>query len=474
MKNAPIRVRFAPSPTGHLHIGGVRTAIFNWLFAHSTGGTYSLRIEDTDVARSTQEFLDSQLSSLEWTNLLPDQPIVYQMARVREHQAAAQKLLEQGKVYPCFCAPLDADMVIEELEQGVGRKYDGTCRNKPFTAQDLAQPHALRFRVPDDLDSVSFDDVIRGRITLQADQFDDFVIIRRDGTPTYNFCVVVDDIFMQITQVIRGEDHITNTFKQILFYRALGAQEPQFAHLPLILGPSGNKLSKRDASTSVQEYRTQGFMADALLNYLVRLGWSHGDQEVFTRAEMVKFFKLDDVGKKGAIFDIKKLLWLNGIYIRQSSSEQLLTAIAQMDDQKHTTLCALWQTEQLNALLVQYQQRATTLLELSNDIIALADDPQSLDLQLLEKWKTTNTQPMLEAFMQLLQQCGQPSHDSLLELAKTVCAQHNEKLVNLAQPLRLALTGSLQSPGVFELITILGTDRAIKRIKKLVAQQSAS
>ncbi len=279
---------------------------------------------------------------------------------------------------------------------------------------------------------------------------------------------------MQITHVIRGEDHITNTFKQILFYRALGGQEPQFAHLPLILGPLGNKLSKRDTAVSVQEYRTQGFMADALVNYLVRLGWSHGDQEVFTREEMVQFFKLDDVGKKGAIFDIKKLLWLNGIYIRQSSAEKLLTAIHQMDEQKHALLCASWASEQLNALLVQYQQRATTLLELSDGIIAFAHDPQPTDLQLLEKWKTVNTQPMLEEFMRLLQQCGQPSHDSLLELAKAVCAQYNEKLVNLAQPLRLALTGSLQSPGVFELITILGTDRAIKRIKKLVAQQSES
>lgn len=467
--NKPIRVRFAPSPTGHLHIGGVRTAVFNWLFARSTGGTYLLRIEDTDVLRSTKEYLASQLSSLTWAGLLPDEPIVYQMERVREHQAAAARLLEQGKAYPCFCQPRDADLVIEELEQGVGRKYEGTCRNKPFTQEDLQRPHAVRFAVPDDVDHVTFDDVIRGKITVQADQLDDFVIIRRDGTPIYNFCVVVDDIFMKITHVIRGEDHITNTVKQLLFYSALGAQTPQFAHLPLILGASGNKLSKRDASVSVEEYKAQGFMADALINYLVRLGWSHKDQELFTRDQMVSLFKLEDVGKKGAIFDMKKLLWLNGVYIRQSTQQQLLAAIEQMNAQTSVTMLALWNAQQVQDLLEQYKQRATTLVELSDGIISLARDPQELDVKLIDKWMTGSTKLMLEAFSHGLQQLEELSHDPVMSVAKTVCEQHEEKLVNLAQPLRLALTGSIQSPGVFELIAILGKDRSIERIKKLVA-----
>lgn len=467
--NKPIRVRFAPSPTGHLHIGGVRTAVFNWLFARSTGGTYLLRVEDTDVLRSTKEYLTSQLSSLTWAGLLPDEPIVYQMERVREHQAAAARLLEQGKAYPCFCQPRDADLVIEELEQGVGRKYEGTCRNKPFTQEDLQRPHAVRFAVPDDVDQVTFDDVIRGKITVQADQLDDFVIIRRDGTPIYNFCVVVDDIFMKITHVIRGEDHITNTVKQLLFYDALGAQTPQFAHLPLILGPSGNKLSKRDASVSVEEYRLQGFMADALINYLVRLGWSHKDQELFTRDQMVSLFKLEDVGKKGAIFDMKKLLWLNGVYIRQSTPEQLIVAIEQMNSQISAMMLALWDAQQVQDLLEQYKQRATTLVELSDGIISLARDPQELDVKLIDKWMTSSTKLMLEAFSRDLQQLEGLSHDPVMNVAKAVCEQHQEKLVNLAQPLRLALTGSIQSPGVFELIAILGKDRSIERIKKLVA-----
>lgn len=467
--NNPVRVRFAPSPTGHLHIGGIRTAMFNWLFARSTGGTYLLRIEDTDVQRSTKEYEASQLHSLTWTQLLPDEPLVYQMARVNEHQAAAKHLLDQGKVYPCFCEPRDADLVIEELEQGVGRKYDGACRNKPFTSDDLKRPHALRFRIPGDITQVSFDDAIRGKITVQADQLDDFIIIRRDGTPIYNFCVVVDDIYMKITHVIRGEDHITNTIKQLLFYRALGAQEPQFAHLPLILGPSGNKLSKRDASVSVEEYRVNGFMADALINYLVRLGWSHGDQEVFTRDEMVQHFKLDDVGKKGAIFDMKKLLWLNGVYIRQSTPQQLMHALEQMNQTTADMLCALWSDkEERSALLELYKQRASTLVELGNDIAAFAHDPQELDVKLLDKWRTIHTKPMLESFLAQLVQYEQLAHDRLLEGAQALCQSFGEKLVNLAQPLRLALTGSIQSPGVFELISILGKNRSCERIKKLI------
>src|SRR5579872_4717355 len=243
-----IRVRFAPSPTGHLHIGGIRTALFNWLFARHTGGKYLLRIEDTDIVRSKQEYLDSQLASLRWLGLEPDEPIVYQLARSHEHIAAAKKLMEQGKAYPCFCPPKDAEQVVHDLDLGIGSKYDGTCRDKTYTIEDLKKPHAIRFKLSHDIDTVEFEDVILGTIKTPADQMDDFIIIRRDGTPIYNFCVVVDDIFMRITHVIRGQDHVSNTPKQVLYYHALGANVPLFAHIPLILGPAGNKLSKRDAS----------------------------------------------------------------------------------------------------------------------------------------------------------------------------------------------------------------------------------
>ncbi len=464
-----VRVRFAPSPTGHLHIGGVRTAMFNWLFAKSQGGKYLLRIEDTDLERSTKEYEASQLRSLTWTSLLPDEPLVYQMSRVKDHQAAAQALLEQGKVYPCFCEPRDSEVVIEELEQGVGSKYDGKCREKSFSKEDLSRPHALRFKLSDSLTNVAFNDLIRGTISVQADQLDDFVIVRRDGTPIYNFCVVVDDIFMNITHVIRGEDHITNTFKQLLFYQALGAQAPLFAHLPLILGPSGNKLSKRDASVSVEEYRASGFLADALINYLVRLGWSHGDQEVFTRDEMIQYFKIENIGKKGAIFDIKKLTWLNGLYMRQSTPESLFQKIKEMNCDRADSLQLLWpKQEKLFELIELYKQRTTTLVELCDGIEALSNGPKELNITLLEKWLVDNICEVLESFIVALDHLDNINSECLLELAQNICQKFGYKLVTLAQPLRLALTGSVQSPGVFELIAILGKDRSKERIKKMI------
>jgi glutamyl-tRNA synthetase len=470
--NLPVRVRFAPSPTGHLHIGSVRAAMFNWIFARHSGGAYLLRVEDTDLLRSKKEYLESQLASLAWFGLLPDEDIVYQMSRAAEHVKAAQDLMNKGFAYPCFCQPRDADEVVEDLEQGIGNKYAGTCRNKEFSLRDLQQPYAIRFKVPDNLTSVEFQDVIRGKISIAADQLDDFVIIRRDGSPIYNFCVVVDDIFMNITHVIRGEDHISNTHKQVLFYKALGAPVPLFAHLPLILGQAGNKLSKRDASVSVEEYRAQGFMADALFNYLVRLGWSHGDQEVFSREQMVEAFELENVGKKGAIFDIKKLLWLNGVYIRQSSAETLLEEIRKMDASVHQQLESLWERAKLYSLIDQYKQRATTLVDLASGIIALASDPAAYDLSLIEKWRTEKTGTLLAAFDEALAAMPNPEHDQLLSAAKVICEAHSDKLVSIAQPLRLALTGSVQSPGVFELIQIMGKEISKRRIHAMMKSLS--
>lgn len=464
-----IRVRFAPSPTGHLHIGGIRTAAFNWLFARHMGGTYLLRIEDTDVVRSKREYLESQLASLQWFGLEPDEPIVYQLARGHEHVAAAKKLMEQGKAYPCFCPPRDADQVVHDLDQGIGSKYDGTCRDKAYTQEDLNKPHALRFKLPHGLEMVEFEDVILGTIKVPADQMDDFIIIRRDGTPIYNFCVVVDDIFMQITHVIRGQDHVSNTPKQVLYYHALGAQVPLFAHIPLILGPAGNKLSKRDASVSVEEYRAQGFVAEALFNYLVRLGWAHGDQEIFTKDEMIKAFTLETVGKKGAIFDIKKLEWLNGVYIRQTEPQDLMKHIKAMNAQYALDLEGLWDKEKLYALLHEYKQRAVTLHDLYKGIVAFAQHPTQLDVSLIAKWRTEKTAGLVQDFLQALS-TTELGHDSLLAAAKAVCEKHEEKLVSLAQPLRLALTGSVTSPGVFELISIMGKESAVKRISTLLAQ----
>lgn len=464
-----IRVRFAPSPTGHLHIGSVRVAIFNWLYARHNNGTYLMRIEDTDTQRSTKEFLDSQLDSLKWLNILPDEPIVYQMSRVQEHKKVVDTLLESGDAYPCFCDPEELGKKRQEREAlGRAYKYEGTCRNKKYTQQDLEKPHAIRFKIPQNAEALKFEDMIRGAVTVDSEQLDDFIILRRDGAPTYNFVVVVDDIFMKITHVIRGEDHIPNTHKQILIYKALNADIPKFAHLPLILGPAGNKLSKRDASVSIQEYKAQGFLADTIFNYLVRLGWSHGDQELFTRDEMIKYFDFDHVGKKGAIFDIKKLEWMNGVYLRQASFENICEYIKDLDKNYLKELEALWSQDQLKLLFEQYKQRAIKLLDIILDIISFAHDPKDLDLNLIEKWRTEKTVDLLESFLLELKNTNDLSHDNLLTLATKTVESFNLKLVNLAQVLRLSLTGKIFSPGVFELINILGKDLSINRIGFLI------
>ena len=462
------RVRFAPSPTGHLHIGSVRAAIFNWLFARHHNGQFLVRIEDTDVARSKQEYVVSILQSLSWLGLDSDEPIVYQLSRIEEHKKVVDRLLEAGLAYPCFCEPKDLEKTLKDHEKGIAGRYDGTCRNKSYTKEDLQKPHAIRFKLPDDLRSISFDDIIHGMISVEISQLDDFVILRRDGTPTYNFCVVLDDIFMRITHVIRGDDHISNTHKQILLYQALGAELPQFAHLPLILGPAGNKLSKRDAAVSVIEYKKRGFLPDALFNYLVRLGWSHGDQELFSREEIVKLFKLDNVGKKGAIFDTKKLLWLNGVYLRDLSYENFLKVAADLDNDKLKTLTAAWERSTLTRLFELYKERATILLEMVDAMIAFAQAPDSLDVSLIKKWMSAQTKTLVKEFLERVGKMEEYDHESLLSLAKEICTQLDVKLVALAQPLRLALTGTTCSPGVFELLALLGRDENKKRIERLI------
>jgi glutamyl-tRNA synthetase len=454
-----IKVRFAPSPTGHLHVGSVRVAIFNWLFARHLNGKYLLRVEDTDVARSKKEYVDSLLHSLKWMNLMPDEEPLFQSSRIEEHKKVAELFLEKKLAYPCFCKSTSVDEV---------EKHECKCSEKSYNQEDLKKPHAIRFKLPKQEGQISFEDVIRGKITIDYKQLDDFVIVRQDGTPTYNFVVVLDDIFMQITHVIRGEDHISNTPKQILIYQALGEQIPVYAHLPLILNKEGKRLSKRDAVVSVNEYCNQGYLADAMFNYLVRLGWSHGDQEVFSKDELVEFFGLEKVGKKGAIFDLKKLNWLNGVYIRNANLKDLMNAIGQMDGDCLSKMQKAWPAEQLENLLTQYKERSSTLLDIVNSIINFAEDPKDLDVNLISKWKCEHTAKMLEKFLEKLKEIQNPDHDNLLEIAREVVAEFDAKLVAIAQPLRLALCGGIQSPGIFELIAILGKDKSTKRIELLI------
>lgn len=462
---SPVRVRFAPSPTGHLHIGGLRTALFNWLFARHNGGAFLLRVEDTDITRSKKEYRESQLASLAWAGITYDEPLVIQSERVQEHREIAQRLVREGKAYRCYCPPQKED---GDTDQGYYR-YDGRCRNLSFEEQDLSQAHSIRFKIPDGQQAITFHDLVRGEITFERDQLDDFIIVRSDGSPMYNFVVVIDDAFMQISHVIRGEEHISNTPKQIVLYQACGYTMPQFAHLPMILGPDGTKLSKRNAATSVLEYKHSGYLPHALCNYLARLGWAHGDQEIFTREELVNYFSLEHVGKKGAIFDPQKLDWINSIYIKELSDQELLDVMIN-DVQCHVAKhYAQWSRQQLLSAIAVYKARVKTVAELTAVLKNLHDGPIAYDPTAVSEWINEHTKGHLVRLNGILSVQDNVTHDSLVAVVKGLCKELNIKLVALAQPIRIALTGTNAGPGVFELLALLGKETSIERITKFLA-----
>lgn len=460
-----VRVRFAPSPTGHLHIGGLRSALFNWLYARHNNGVFLLRIEDTDLERSKQEYTDSILSSFEWLNLQPDEPIVIQSERIAEHQRVLEKLLLEKKAYRCFCSQ---EEVVARHEQKYGNdafiKYDGLCRSREVTVADLETPHAIRFALPE-FQEITVDDMIRGQVTFPRDQFDDFIIARSDGTPMYNFVVVIDDAFMRISHIIRGEEHLVNTPKQILLYQACGYSVPQFAHLPLILGPSGEKLSKRDAATSVMEYRTMGYMPEALLNYLVRLGWSHGDQEIFSRQELINFFSLDQVGKKGSIFDMTKLAWVNSVYIKAAAPEDLWHRITHDVAPSTATHMTSFANEQIYVLVDLYKERVDTLAQLADSLVAVAAAPKAYVEQDFVEWTSPETANYLVKLIDQLAILDTFTEETTKSIVKALAQSCGVKLVQVAQPVRIALIGTSAGPGVFPLLAVLGKDESIARLQ---------
>ncbi len=461
-----VRVRFAPSPTGFMHIGNVRAAIFNWLLARHTGGEFLLRVEDTDRERFRQEYVDVIVGSLNWLGLNTDEEPVFQSKRANAHLTVAHKLLSEGKAYPCFCSEEELEKLKSESAHGF--KYPGTCRSRSWTKADLEKPHAIRFKIPNECYFVEYTDLIRGKVTVSREQLDDFVIVRSCGMATYNFCNVVDDSFMNISHVIRGEDHISNTLKQILIYEALGLNAPEFAHLPLVFGAPGEKLSKRHGAVSVDEYRTQGFLPDALINYLARLGWSHGDQEVFSREELAQHFTLKDVGKSAGIFDIKKLEWLNGVHLRRTPAKDLLERIAEMDELLQLQMRDAWTGKQLELLVELYRERATTLQDIVKPIVALAKAPEKLDLKLIQKGNVPEMSQVVKEFLDRFVEQDGGVAANLLDLAKEICADQEVKLVVLAQALRLAITGGIQSPGIFELISLMKLESVQIRIERLL------
>jgi len=460
-----VRVRFAPSPTGHLHIGNLRAALFNWLFARHYKGSFLVRIEDTDRSRSRQEYADSIFDILEWIGLTADEPAIKQSDRFAQYAQLVQQLVDEGKAYRSFCSQQEIEA--RQKEAGIDPAfagYDGFCRERTVASEDLEKPHVVRFKIPRDIAEITFDDLIRGAITIETEQIDDFILARSDGTPTYNFVVVVDDAYMRISHVIRGEDHISNTPKQVLLYQAFGYDIPQFAHVPLILGPSGARLSKREAPTSVIEYRRNGYLPDALVNYLVRLGWSHGDQEIFTRQELIEYFTLDHVGKKGAIFDKEKLDWVNGVYMREMDNQFLLDTILTYVELRFLDEVKGWSKEQIIVLIELYKQRTQTVRELVDALLLLYETPQIYDQAAVAKWITTESKQYLALLIEWLEKQEHFGVDAVASMIKSLCEGLSIKLVKLAQPIRLALTGSSASPGIFELLSVLGKDESIVRL----------
>lgn len=459
-----VRVRFAPSPTGHLHIGGMRSAIFNWLFARHHKGAFLLRIEDTDVERSKKGYTDSILASFAWMHVDWDEPVVIQSERIARHKEIAQQLLAQGKAYYCTCSQ---EQMVERLKNSPGFdanfiRYDGYCRDKK---NNLG---AIRFRIPNNCQAIEWHDLIRDLIRIEPEQLDDFIIVRSDGTPMYNFVVVVDDADMRISHVIRGEEHIANTPKQILLYQACNFKIPEFAHLPMILGPDGSKLSKRDAATGVFEYKSAGYLPDALFNYLVRLGWAHGDQEVFTKDEMINYFDLAQVGKKGAIFDQQKLDWINGVYMRSTSDEQLFEIILKDVHPKLLSDLPRWDKETILVLINIYKQRAKTLRELVDDLKILYTAPTVYAQEDITQWIHAATVSHLIEIKKLLESQSSFTSDGLTHLLKDWTKAQNIKMTAIAQPIRLALIGKTSGPGVFELAAVLGKHETLARIDNLL------
>lgn len=466
-QSTTVRVRFAPSPTGNLHIGGLRTALFNWLFARHNNGKFLLRIEDTDLERSKQEYLDAILHAMNWAKIDYDEELVIQSARVEEHKEVIEQLVKEKKAYRCYCTQAEIEARLAAAHADLEHaKYDGYCRNRTVTPDLQNKLFVIRFALPD-VQEITFNDLIRGSVTFNKDQFDDFIIARSDGSPMYNFVVVVDDAFMNITHVIRGEDHISNTPKQIMLYQACGYAIPQFAHLPLILGKTGEPLSKRDAATSVMEYQQLGYIPDALVNYLVRLGWAHGDQEIFTRQELISYFSLDHVGKKGSVFDMTKLGWVNSMYMRDLPDQALYEQIKEIRPRFGLEL-SKWNDEQILAFIALYKQRTKTIVELADELKSLYELSTPYLVEDISAWVTQATIEHLRAVAVALENAKDFSLEAVTQLVKDCAKQYDLKIVNLAQPIRIALLGKASGPAVFEMIALLGKEETVKRLHALL------
>jgi nondiscriminating glutamyl-tRNA synthetase len=470
-----IRVRFAPSPTGYLHIGGARTALYNWLFARAHKGTFILRIEDTDRTRSSEEAVKAILDGMEWLGLNWDEgPGVggdfgpyFQTARLKTYQEWSKRLIEMDKAYYCFCT---SEELTEQrriaAEKKEAPKYNAKCRNLPKAETEKllksGKPYVIRFRLPE-TGVTMVDDIIRGDVSFENEVLDDFVIMKSDGFPTYNFAAVVDDHLMKISHVIRGDDHLSNTPRQILLYMAFGLTPPKFAHIPMIMGADRARLSKRHGATSVIDYKTLGYLPEAMTNYIARLGWGHKDQEIFSRQELIEKFELNRVSKTPAIFDMKKLEWLNAHYIKTAPAEKILELCMPLLEKAYPNLDKNYAKRVVKCL----QDR----LKLITDIVPLSEyffkDDYSIDQAVIAKYVDKPGAKELISKLRKKLETSDFTHDKLEANFKDVVAESMVKLGEIIHPTRALLSGRAETPGIYDIIEVLGKEKTIKRLSAI-------
>ncbi|NLI26305.1 MAG: glutamate--tRNA ligase [Acetobacter sp.] len=459
-----VRTRFAPSPTGLLHIGNARAALFNFLYARHHGGEFLLRIEDTDRERSTQQAVDVIFDGLKWMGITPDEEPVFQSTRQDRHTEVALELLAKGQAYRCYCTPEELKEMREQaMKEGRPPRYNGMWRDRDPSEAPEGAPYAVRIRAPREGETV-IHDLVQGEVRVANAELDDMIILRSDGTPTYQHAVVVDDHDMNITHVIRGDDHLTNTFRQLMIYRAMGWDQPLFGHLPLIHGPDGAKLSKRHGAQSVVEFRDEGYLPEALCNYLLRLGWGHGDAEILSRDEQIRLFDLDGVGRSPSRMDYAKLLHINGVWMREADDERLTDDVmARLAGQEGVVTDAGVRARVLQ-LMPGLKERARTLVELSESAAFLGRQvPLTFDDK-ATKLLTPEARTMLGELARDLAAVEPFSAEEIDRALRQFAEKHELKLGKVAQPLRAAMTGTTTSPGIDVTLAALGRDEVLARI----------
>ncbi|MGM0394479.1 MAG: glutamate--tRNA ligase [Thermodesulfobacteriota bacterium] len=456
----PVVTRFPPSPTGFLHIGGARTALFNWLYARKTGGKFILRIEDTDEDRSTKESVDAILESLEWLGIDWDEGPYFQTRRKEIHDRYIEKLVKDGHAYYCTCTPEEVNAMREQARaRGLKPMYNGRCRKRGLSN---APGTVVRLKTPDSGATV-VQDIVKGDTAFQNAEIDDFIIRRSDGSAMYNLAVVVDDLTMGVNVIIRGDDHLINTPKQILIYQALGADLPVFGHVPMVLGPDKARLSKRHGAMSVSEYRDMGYLPDAVINYLVRLGWSHGDQEFFTRKELIEKFDLNHLGRSAGMFDISRMTALNAKHIQAKPAAELVSPLL-----PHLKTLGIEAADDLftRQVVETLQPRSRTLKDMAAAARFYYVDAPEMDEKAVAKFLTPEVCDMLNQTADAIDAVSEYTQPALEEVFKKIMAEFNLGFGKIAQPLRVAVTGTTVSPGIFEMLLVLGKDRTVQRIRR--------